>query len=407
MSAPHPDQHPDQPVEDEIDEEYLNADDVEEVAAYEDGGEPMDSDEEQENPLEGYEMRPSETDENVMELADDSIQGFFAHGEPVYAVAMHPKDNTIIVTGGGDDKSYVWQAASGEKIYELDGHTDSVTAVAFSVEGDYVASAGMDGRIRVWRMDNGELCASVEGPDEVVWINWHPKGNVLLAGANDATIWMWAMPSGKFMNIFNGHSGPVTAGGFTPDGKKIVSVSEDSTMIIWDPKTAAAEFRLSSDDARFHAESITSLAINRDSTLAISGDMEGKARLINITSGSIVASLENHADSVESISFCDILPLAATGSVDGTISIWDTQTHRLRSTLQHDDAIIKVRFVKNAPYLVSCSADRTVRMWDARTAQCVKVWQGHRDAVLDIAVSDDGAGVVTASDDGHCLVFHV
>lgn len=89
------------------------------------------------------------------------------------------------------------------------------------------------------------------------------------------------------MNIFNGHAGPVTAGRFTPDGKKIVSVSEDTSMIIWDPKTAVAEYRLTGDDARFHTEPITSLAINKDSSLIISGSMDGKARLVNITNGSV------------------------------------------------------------------------------------------------------------------------
>ncbi|CAO3646787.1 unnamed protein product [Cunninghamella echinulata] len=367
-----------------------------------------ESDEEGEgNPLEGYDLRPSETDENVMELADDSVQGFFDHREPVYAIDMHPKDNNIIVSGGGDDKSYIWRADTGEKLFQLDGHTDSVTAVAFSVEGDYVASAGMDGRVRVWKTANGEFCTSVEGPDEIVWMNWHPKGNVLLAGAADSTIWMWAMPSGKFMNIFNGHAAPVNAGRFTPDGKRIVSVSEDTSLIIWDPKSAAAEYRLSGEDARFHTEPITSLTINKDSTLAISGSMDGKARLVNITNGSIVASLENHSDSIETSAFCEVLPLAATGSVDGTISVWDVQTHRLRSTLNHEDAIIKVTFVKDSPLLVSCSADRNVKMWDVRTGVCIKSWQGHRDAVLDIAVSNDGQTIVTASDDGACLVFRL
>lgn len=89
------------------------------------------------------------------------------------------------------------------------------------------------------------------------------------------------------MNIFNGHAGPVTAGCFTPDGKKIVSTAEDSTFIIWDPKSAQAEFRLSGDDARFHADPITSVCVNKDSTLAITGDVSGKARLVNILNGNV------------------------------------------------------------------------------------------------------------------------
>ncbi|KAI8144765.1 quinon protein alcohol dehydrogenase-like superfamily [Fennellomyces sp. T-0311] len=411
-----------------VDEEYIRAEDILEESEVVDHGEPMedDSDDDQGQPgtgLEGFELRPAGEDENMMELADDSVQGFFDHHEPVYAVALHPKDESIVVSGGGDDKSYLWRNDTGEKLFQFDGHTDSVTAVGFSVDGDYVASAGMDGKVRVWKAHTGEFCTSVEGPDEVVWIDWHPKGNILLAGASDSTIWMWAMPSGKFMNIFNGHAGPVMAGHFTADGKKIVSVAEDSTMIVWDPKSAAAVYRLSGEDARFHTEPITSVSTNKDSTLAITGSMDGKARLINISNGQIVASLENHSESIETSDFCEVyvkndrcifryensssirLNLAATGSTDGTISIWDVQTQRLRQTLSHEDAVVKVQFVKNSPLLVSCAADRKVKMWDSRTGECVKSWVGHSDTVLDFAVSQDGKTVVTGSDDGVCLVF--
>jgi WD40 repeat protein len=48
------------------------------------------------------------------------------------------------------------------------------------------------------------------------------------------------------MNLFSGHSSSVTAGQFTPDGKKIVSGSEDSSLIVWDPKNCATIFKLSS-----------------------------------------------------------------------------------------------------------------------------------------------------------------
>lgn len=114
------------------------------------------------------------------------------------------------------------------------------------------------------------------------------------------------MPSGKFMNIFNGHAAAVTAGRFTPDGKKIVTVSEDTSLVVWDPKTAASIFRLSGDDARFHAEPITSLAVYKDSNLVLTGSMDGQARLVNVASGQIVSSLENHSDSIESADFCDV-----------------------------------------------------------------------------------------------------
>lgn len=89
------------------------------------------------------------------------------------------------------------------------------------------------------------------------------------------------------MNVFNGHSGPVTSGMFTPDGKRIVTVSEDATLIVWDPKTATAVYRLTSEDARFHSDVITCLAISKDSSLAMTGSADRTAKLINLHSGTV------------------------------------------------------------------------------------------------------------------------
>jgi len=72
------------------------------------------------------------------------------------------------VSGGGDDKSYLWRLYDGEQLYEFGGHTDSVTQVAFSVDGTFVASGSMDGKVRVWKSETGEFVCELEGPDEVV-----------------------------------------------------------------------------------------------------------------------------------------------------------------------------------------------------------------------------------------------
>lgn len=83
-------------------------------------------------------------------------------------MALHPIHQNIAVSGGGDDKSYLWRLYDGEQLYEFGGHTDSVTQVAFSVDGTYVASGSMDGKVRVWKSETGEFMCELEGPDEVV-----------------------------------------------------------------------------------------------------------------------------------------------------------------------------------------------------------------------------------------------
>ncbi|KAI7827722.1 WD40-repeat-containing domain protein [Kickxella alabastrina] len=357
--------------DDDIEETYVEEDDVADVVG--DG----DDDDGEMNQEEGSSQQRGE-----VLLEDDSIQGFFLHKEPVFS-----KNENLAVSGGGDDRAYLWRLDTGDTVAELDKHDDSVSSVKFSNDGTLVASGGMDGKVNVYTVDNAKRC----GPDEIQWINWHPKGNVLLAGSNDASLWMWSLPTGDFMNVFNGHAAPITCGQFTNSGRNIVSGSEDGSLIIWDPKTAAIVTQFTSDNERFHQEAITSLAIAKDDQTILTGSTDSTAKLVHING--------------TAVGLCSILPLAATGSVDGSLSIWDINSMRLRTTLKHDDSVNRIMWHEDSPLLTSVSMDCTVRTWDTRTGECVRTSRGHQEGIMEFAMTKDGKIAVTASDDGCCLVF--
>ncbi|KAJ2705964.1 60S ribosomal subunit assembly or modification protein [Coemansia spiralis] len=383
----------------DVEEMYVDENEIAGVVADGAARDPdmMDDDED------GDEAGPADGAGEVV-LEDDSVQGFFAHKAPVFAVDLHPKLPALAVSGGGDDKAYVWRTDTGEQVAELDKHDDSVSSVQFSHDGALVATGGMDGKINVYSVDDRKRCAQLDGPDEIQWMDWHPKGAVLLAGANDGSLWMWSLPAGTFMNVFSGHSGPVNCGRFTHGGRNIISGSEDGTLIVWDPKTAAIVRQLSPRDERFHQDGITCLDISKDDQVILTGSMDCSAKLTHIN-GNILGSLDHATESVESVGLCGCLPLAATGSVDGTLNIWDVNSMRLRTTLKHEDSVTRLQWHADSPLLTSASMDCTVRTWDTRTGECVRTWNGHEEGIMDFALSADGQHVVTASDDGCCLVF--
>ncbi|KAL5504109.1 SQT1_1 [Sanghuangporus vaninii] len=109
--------------EEEVDEEYLNEDDVLAELA-DDGDAPMDEDED-EGQVEG---------EDSVVYEDNSVRHFSAHGKSVFAMSMHPIQ-PIAASGGEDDFGYLWNVQSGETIVKLTGHTDSVTSTGFSSDG--------------------------------------------------------------------------------------------------------------------------------------------------------------------------------------------------------------------------------------------------------------------------------
>ena len=76
----------------------------------------------------------------------------------------------------------------------------------------------------------------LEGPSEdLTFIDWHPKGYVLLCGSVDRSAWMFNAANGEVMESFFGHEQEINCGGFTPNGKKVVTAGADCSLRIWFP----------------------------------------------------------------------------------------------------------------------------------------------------------------------------
>lgn len=176
MSAPRADDVV-QDLNDANDGEYLDQDDILEVDdVIEEGDQPMDSDEDHQGEGEGEGEDDEDRDdaEAMLEQYDDAAGSFEVHEGAVFSVALHPVDDTLAVSGGEDDLAYLFRVPTGEVVAKLSGHSDSVTSVGWSFDGEMVATGGMDGRVRIWRRVKGdaswskwEFLTNLEGPDEV------------------------------------------------------------------------------------------------------------------------------------------------------------------------------------------------------------------------------------------------
>ncbi|XP_040971489.1 angio-associated migratory cell protein isoform X3 [Gossypium hirsutum] len=251
--------------------------------------------------------------ENIKDT-DDSIHIFTGHTGELYAVACSPTDPVLVATGGGDDKGFLWKIGHADWASELRGHTDSVSSLAFSSDGQLLASGGFDGLVKVWDTF-GNYKRTLEGPGGgIEWIRWHPKGHLILAGSEDCTAWMWNADNGKCLNVFSGHGAIVTCGDFAPDGKTICSGSEDATLRIWNPRSGESihvvRVIFFSVGHPYHTEGLTCLSISSDSTLAITGSKDGSVHIVNITTGKVVSSCssqtgstDGNPESIECVSF--------------------------------------------------------------------------------------------------------
>lgn len=237
------------------------------------------------------------------------------------------------------------------------------------------------------------------------------------------------------MQVFSGHEEAVTAGKFTPDGKKLLTTSTDGSLIIYDPRQPVGLSKLSVHDTRFYCDGgFVSLAISPDAKLAAVGSVSGESRIASLTGVdqggglAVVCALKGHqaGESVEGIAFIDLLgqgQVAGAGhlvtiATDGKAIVWDLTTQKSRVECVHYEgeadadenggALTTVVTHNLGPFFTTASSSGTMRTWDARSGKSIAKHEGFTDGVLDADVKSDGAGgwrLVGAGDEGVALVF--
>lgn len=87
--------------------------------------------------------------------------------ESVYSVSLHPRHPEYTLTGGGDNKAFLWNNLTGEVKFEFQDHKDSVSVVQFSPNGKLLSTAGLDGSVHIYETDKGKIYQSFDGPSDI------------------------------------------------------------------------------------------------------------------------------------------------------------------------------------------------------------------------------------------------
>ncbi|MBA0615934.1 hypothetical protein Godav_016038 [Gossypium davidsonii] len=368
-----------------------------------------------------------DAEDDIVEDSDDSIHIFTGHTGELYAVACSPTDPVLVATGGGDDKGFLWKIGHADWASELQGHTDSVSSLAFSHDGQLLASGGhtdsvsslafshdgqllasggFDGLVKVWDT-SGNLKSTLEGPGGGIeqWIRWHPKGHLILAGSEDCTVWMWNADNGSCLNVFSGHGASVTCGDFTPDGKTICTGSEDATLRIWNPR---------SGESIHVVRGLTCLSISSDSTFAVTGSKDGSVHVVNITTGKVASSwasqtssTEGDPESIECVSFAPKFPWAVSGGMDRNLTIWDLQNSSPRFICNHEEGVTCLAWLGASKFLATGCCDGRICIWNCLSGECVETFKGHEHAIQSLSVSSNLEFLVSVSMDGTARVFEI
>lgn len=131
----------------------------------------------------------------------------------------------------------MWDIITGQTLQSLEGHTDSVISVAFSQQGDRLASASRDRTVLIWDTKMEQRSQSDEGHTRYVYsIVFSPQGERFASGSEDMTARLWDAKTGQLLHTLRGHTQPVTSVVFSPAGDRLASTS-DGDVRVWDVQT--------------------------------------------------------------------------------------------------------------------------------------------------------------------------
>lgn len=248
---------------------------------------------------------------------------FSPHG--TVAAADFSPDGTRIATGSWDHSIKVWDVASGQALFKLDGeHQGFVNSIQFSPDGQFLLSASDDGTARLWEIAGRKVVQVYRGHQgRVRQAVFSSDGTRVLTVGNDRTARIWETSSARPIGEpLQGHRWSLLCGRFSPDGRRILTGSEDQTAILWDVESGHALAAL-----RGHTAAVTSVAFSPDGRRVFTASQDNSAKLWDATpghEGQEILTLQGHTEELTAIAFSPDGRQVLTGGRDGTAVLWPT-----------------------------------------------------------------------------------
>ncbi|NJN87510.1 MAG: hypothetical protein HC881_15885, partial [Leptolyngbyaceae cyanobacterium SL_7_1] len=305
-------------------------------------------------------------------------------------------DGQKVATGDMNGEVRLWRSGDGKNQLTLKGHHSWIWSLAFSPDGQILASASDDRTVRLWDLSTGQCCHTLTGHSGSIWsLAYSADGQYFASGSEDQTVKVWNAQTGQCLKTFTGHTNWVRSVAFSPDGETIASGSEDHTLRLWHAPSGQHLRTL-----KGHTNWVRSVAFSPAGDMLVSGSGDHSAKLWDVATGCCRRTLKGYTNRVWSVAASPDGTTIASGNDDYTIRLWNVQDAANDRVLRgHSNAVCAIAFSPTAPLLASGSSDHTLKLWDLSTGHCLQTLRGHTSRIWSVVFSPDGQTLASGSDD--------
>jgi len=298
---------------------------------------------------------------------DDAL---IRHSDGIRAAIFSP-DDAYIFAGGHPRVATLWNAKTLQKILSFNEHGDTVTSVAFSKNGQYIATGSWDKkvilreRVRPKQIKlpvhkdsiNAVKFRKIKELQHKDWINsvaFSSDGEYILVSDKGA-VTLWDLKTATPVRTFFGRNFQAV---FAPNKQQILIADYYNVLKLYDAKKGGLLHTF-----KGHKDRVSCATFSKDGTKMLSGSFDNTAILWNMETKAIIHTFIGHGVTVSSVAFSPDNKLVLTGSADQTAILWNIQTGKAIRSFQHQRTVVSVQFTSDGKRMLTGSLDSTVKLW--------------------------------------------
>lgn len=355
------------------------------------------------------------------------------HEEEVLVVAWSP-DGKRALTGSRDKSARIWEVPSGKRLARLVGHEGAVSGAFWSSDGKRVLTLSSDATCRLWDSERGTSVATLElkakpganakphpgpaaaatAPSAQPWLcRFSPDGTRIVSLSGDTSVKLWDGNTGQLLETLGGHQGAVLLANFSGDSQRLVTVAGKAAYL-WDARTGRQIVVL-----RGHTENVKDAVFSPDSGRIVTASADQTGRLWDAKTGQFLVELEGHTGTVYSATYTLANGKAImTVSADGTARLWNSQTGKpLFLPVTHPRHSQILSLSRDGSRMVTRSEDGVLELWDrilghmrgsltpGAASETAAPAASDLDAETTAAFNASGRRVITGGPDGIARIW--
>jgi eukaryotic-like serine/threonine-protein kinase len=324
----------------------------------------------------------------------------------ITALAISPDDSFLAVgTGYAHTTIGLWDVKTGSQVACLTNHTGWVWDLAFSPDGKTLASASADQTIRLWDVRLKQPAAVLRGcRSEVKRLAFLPDGNTLVSGAKDGSVCFWEThprnrePDAVIRPATGDYSFRVEVNrrpAFSIDGKSLIALDQDGTVVQWDTTALQAVGRL-----RALGTNNSGLLFSPDGRLLVVGDGTGAIKVWDWVHQRLLTNWVAHQVAAIPRSFTPDGRLLVSNDLNWAVKLWKTGSWQEVAAWQARSNVRSAVLLPDGREMSIGYEDGTVIVNELLSGRETQIIKGHREGVSGLARTADGLLLATGGEDG-------